>query len=171
MAFVRGLRLSARLVYALRDRLSATGVEVDWGHILDKQTGLCSPECDVIIHEPGYYARWNGTERPVMDFKFIEPQHAVAVISCKSLLRSVDRSYCERIRGYVGNVLLFAECCDPRKVSRLRRAAQVAGYKGLWYLYAWEAESSKYTHDETLWEDFLLQVEKLVRKNRADGQA
>jgi len=171
LGFIRGLRLSARLVYALRDHLSSTGVEVHWGHIVDVGTGLCSPECDVIIHKPGSRGRWNGTEEPVMDFRFIDSRLTVAVVSCKSLIHRVDRGYCHRMAHYVANVLLFAECCHPARVKGLRRAAQEAGYRGFWYLYAWEPESSKYPHDETVWEDFLSQVEKLVTKHLADGQA
>ena len=36
LPFVKGLRLSARLIYILRAHLSRTGLEVDWGHLLNE---------------------------------------------------------------------------------------------------------------------------------------
>lgn len=57
LGFVKGLRLSARVIYFLRERLSSTGLEVSWGHILDQKERSCSPECDVVIHRKGYVRR------------------------------------------------------------------------------------------------------------------
>src|SRR6266576_7224155 len=64
LGFVRGLRLSARLIYFLRERLSSTGLEVNWGHLLDQSEESCSPECDVIVHTPGHVREWNGGNAP-----------------------------------------------------------------------------------------------------------
>ena len=62
LGFVKGLRLSARLIYAIREHLSTFGLEVDWGHLLTEEGDSCSPECDIIIHLPGWERRWNGYE-------------------------------------------------------------------------------------------------------------
>ena len=164
LAFVRGLRLSARLIYAIRKQLSATDLKADWGHILDDDGGLkCSPECDVIIHHPGVMRQWNGSSEPVMDFKFVEQKHAVAVISCKSYITSIRqdfKNYCDKVRDYVKNVWLFAECCRPGAVDRLREKSQEAGYGKFWYLYAWDGKSSIQQNKQG-WFDFLESVKAL----------
>ena len=92
LAFIRGLHFSAQLIYAIRDLISETSLEVDWGHLLDKTENYCSRECDIIIHKRGFKGQWNGG---IMDFKFIKQENAVAVISCKSLIKTggVDKSY------------------------------------------------------------------------------
>ena len=59
LPFVRGLRLSAHLIYAIRDILSDSDLEANWGHLLDQKGIYCSPECDVIIHRKGYIRKWN----------------------------------------------------------------------------------------------------------------
>src|SRR5437773_11273992 len=61
LGFLKGLRLAARVVYFLRERLSGRGVQVNWGHLLDNKGQSCSPECDVIIHGPGHVREWNGS--------------------------------------------------------------------------------------------------------------
>ena len=158
LAFVKGLRLSAKLIYLLRTALSDTGLQVSWGHLLDRDENICSPECDVILHKPGWVERWDGSAEPVMDFRFVSCTAAVAVVSCKSLLDSVDdnlKAYCAQMQRYVKSVLLFAECCRPRKVRRLTGAAKRAGYAGLWYLYVLEEGSSEAEVDESVWRDFL----------------
>lgn len=169
LAFVRGLRLSAQLIYTLREFLSSTDYEVDWGHLLDEEGILCSPECDVIIHERGYVRQWNGTNNPVMDFKFINCQNAVAVLSCKSFAKSIDVEYCNKIRSYVDNILLFAECCNRSSVKRLKEQAVSAGYTGFWYLYTWDKKNSQYLKDEKQWEDFLLSLGRLLDSNPEQG--
>ena len=163
LGFVKGLRLSARLIYAIRDCLSTFDLEVDWGHLLTEEGNSCSPECDIVIHSRGYEDRWNGRKDSIMDFKFINCQNAIGVISCKSLIKSVDRRYCERIKPYVKNVLLFAECCEPNMVERLRKSAKSAGYKGFWYLYAYNQDTSVCTADEEVWIDFLETIRCLAR--------
>jgi hypothetical protein len=163
LGFVRGLRLSARLIYAIRHHLSSSNLEVDWGHLLTANGSSCSPECDIIIHLPGYEHIWNGHKDPIMDFKFINCEKAVAVISCKSFLRVVDRRYSERMRPYIGNILLFAECCEPNAVERLKRSAESAGYKGFWYLYACNQNTSECIVDEMQWINFIQTLKSLVR--------
>jgi hypothetical protein len=101
-----------------------------------------------------------------MDFKFIACQNAVAVISCKSFLKSVDREYCRKMNSYVDNVLLFAECCKPGSVNGLKRSALSAGYKGFWYLYKFDVETSECVHEESVWEDFLSFLENLSLNHR-----
>lgn len=161
LGFVRGLRLSARLIYAIRKAISHSDLEVDWGHLLTPEGNSCSPECDIIIHSRGCKQRWNGHSNSIMDFKFIACQNAVAVISCKSFLKSVDREYCRKMNSYVDNVLLFAECCKPKSVNGLKRSALSAGYKGFWYLYKFDVETSECIHEEVVWEDFLDFLENL----------
>jgi hypothetical protein len=163
LAFVRGLRLSARLIYATRDVLSRTDLEADWGHMVDDDGVKCSPECDVIIHHRGYRRRWNGTSEPVMDFKFVDCTDAVAVISCKSYLKSVGKDYedyARKVRKYVKGIWLFAECCPPNAVDRLRDKAREAGYGKFWYLYTWDGESPIVANRKA-WLDFLESVDAL----------
>ena len=74
---------------------------VSWGHLVDDNGESCSPECDIIIHRPGYYHRWNGDESPIINFKFIECSEALAVISCKSQTNSVDKGYCKAFAKYI----------------------------------------------------------------------
>jgi hypothetical protein len=162
LAFVRGLRLSAHLIYAIRDVLAGSGLKADWGHIVDDEGVKCSPECDVIIHRK-HRAQWNGTHQPVMDFKFVDRKEAVAVISCKSYLKSIDHGYedySRKIGGYVANVWLFAECCPPRSVKRLQEASRGAGYGKFWYIYTWDGKRSIEPSQE-MWFDFLESVESL----------
>jgi hypothetical protein len=53
LPFVRGLRLSALLIYAIREMLEGTGLTANWGHLIDDEGHYCSCECDVIIHQKG----------------------------------------------------------------------------------------------------------------------
>lgn len=168
LAFVRGLRLSARLIYALRKNLSGTGYDIDWGHLISPDGESCSPECDIIIYKNGYEDKWNGTDNPVMDFKFIKCDKAIAVVSCKSLINSVDKKYVQEIKDYVKNVLLFAECCEPKKIERIKKAAKKSGYKGFWYLYEYNKDTMECKLDDNVLMDFLTQTRKLAdSRNRA----
>ena len=132
LGFVKGLRLSAGLIYVLRKRLSGNQLEVHWGHLLDSYHDSCSPECDVIIHKKGFYEEWNGHDDRVMDFKFIECDNALAVISCKSYAKKVDADYPKKLSPYVTQVILFAECCPPEQYDKLCLQAKKAGYQGFW---------------------------------------
>jgi hypothetical protein len=174
--FVKGLRFSAGLIYYLRERLSGTQFEVDWGQVVEDNGGHFSPECDVIIHERGYCGRWNGGKTDqVMDFRFIKRARVIAVISCKSFLRSIvqeHRDYCGRMKPYVGKrrLWMFAECVPVGRESRLLEDAKQAGYEKCWYLYSWDRRNLRDRRDECLWEDFVRTIEGLgASRNRAAG--
>ena len=100
LGFVKGLRFSVRMIYFLREYLSETGLEVNWGHLLDENGERCSPECDVVVHSKGHVAKWNGNDPSIMDFRFIKAKSARAVISCKSSLKSIDKNYPKDLRKY-----------------------------------------------------------------------
>ena len=155
LGFVKGLRLSARVIYFLRERLSSTDLEVSWGHILDQEEKSCSPECDVVIHKRGCIRRWNGSSKPIMDFKFVEASSVLAVISCKSQLTEIDKSYPASLKRYgVKKVFLFAECCVESRLTSLQRKACKAGYKGLWFLYSVEESTGFVKTDEPALKSF-----------------
>jgi hypothetical protein len=167
LPFVKGLRLSARLVYILRVELSATNLRVDWGQILDNNDKWCSPECDIIVHK-GHTGVWNDTKEPVMDFKFVRQECAVAVISCKSYAKDVDKEYAHKLRKYVKHVFLFAECCAPSRVAALRKKARQAGYAAFGYLYAFDEKRNECIPDEREWHSFLDTIKsKITRAVRA----
>jgi hypothetical protein len=163
LAFVRGLRLSARLIYFLRKFLSSSDLKVSWGHLLDETGNGCSRECDVVIHEKGFIQRWNGNAEPIMDFHFIKAQNVRAVVSCKSKLTSIDSDYPKALRKYgVKNVFLFAESCDEAKYSRFRKLAKSVGYRGVWCLYFTQEHGSKVEMDENMLFAFGEAVRKAV---------
>jgi hypothetical protein len=164
LGFVKGLRLSARLIYAIRKNLSQSNLEVDWGHLLDVERDQLSPECDIIIHRKGYIQRWNGDRSDkIMDVSFVDSRLVIAVISCKSSIKAVDVEYCKRMRKYVPDILLFAECCTPGAVKKLKESAKSAGYKGFWYLYTC-TRSSEHSHDENQWEDFIEVINRITAR-------
>lgn len=170
LRFVQGLRFSARLTYIIRKRLSCYDLEVDWGHILKEDEQFCSPECDVIIHKPGYFERWDGDEKPVMDFKFIDAQNAVAVISCKSSvvtkIEKIDKEYRKRMGQYINNVYLFCECCPSKKVNSLKQFATSAGYKDFFYLYTQQEDTHFTEMNETVCHNFVQCLEQLGKNHR-----
>jgi len=163
LGFVRGLRLSAQLIYQIRDILSGSGLRADWGHLVDEDTSLCSPECDIIIYDGTYKRRWNNNDEPVMDFRFVEYSHAKAVISCKSYLTRIDTDYPRTLRRYVKQVWLFAECCPRGKENILRLKARKAGYKGFYYLYPWDGKGS-FEPNEDGWISFSQALQSLRPK-------
>lgn len=167
LPFVKGLRLSAKLVYVLRKDLSWSGLDVDWGHLLDDRGDSCSPECDIIIHRTGHVERWDGDTEPVMDFKFVERRLAVAVVSCKSHIDAIGREhrdYVRKLRPYVEHIFLFAESCSPRNVTALNRRAREAGYAGFGYLYTFDKTTSECVNDQREWLAFLDAVAARVRR-------
>lgn len=168
LGFVKGLRLSAQLVYILRSALSSSSLEVDWGHLIDDKEQSCSSECDIIIHRPGHFHKWNGHENPIMDFRFIKCSTAVAIISCKSFLKSVDRDYCRNLKKFkVRNTLLFAECCFASSVQTLANNARRAGYKAFCYIYTIDpSDTSIVSKDERVYLGFLKTVRDLVGTNK-----
>jgi len=165
LGFVRGLRLSAGVIYFLRERLSATNLEVAWGHLVDDARDSCSPECDVIVHKKGHVAKWNGTEDPVMVFKFVKASSARAIVSCKSKLTDIDKSYPKSLKKYgVADIFLFAECCQENDFPKLEKAAKKAGYRGLWCLYLTDKDSPSFRTDEKMLINFGDAVHKAVSR-------
>lgn len=164
LGFVKGLRFSAQLAYLVRDVLSEENVEVSWGHLIDESGDLCSPECDVIIHRPGFVQRWNGGSHPIMDFKFINCSQALAIISCKSFTNSIDKRYCPAFAKHgIQRVVLFAECCKLNRVRPLRAQALTAGYKGLFYLYTVPTKDDfTVTEDPEVYVQFIELIKELV---------
>lgn len=163
--FARGLRLSAQLIYLVRELLSGSGLTANWGHLLDRDLSYCSRECDIIIHKNGHFREWDGNHDPVMNFKFIRCENAVAVISCKSYLRTsdIDIEYCKSLKKFVSKVWLFAECCGPKSIKNIRKKARKYGYNKFWPLYTWAKETGPITYKEG-WIDFIHEVEKLKTK-------
>lgn len=162
LGFVRGLHFSAQLIYAIRGIISETDLKADWGHLLDKNNKYCSRECDIIIHK-GKRNQWNGHRNAVMDFKFVEQKNAVAVISCKSYLKSgnIDKDYVKYLKPIVGKVWLIAECCEPGHVKGIKRQAQDAGYENFWYMYRWSRKTGEQEGNEAGWMDFVKKLRKL----------
>ena len=166
LGFVKGLRFSSKLIYFLRERLSGTGLEVNWGHILSPEKHFFSPECDIIIHEAGVFSRWNGTQQPVMDFVFVLVEKVKAVISCKSFLRSIDKVYPQTLKKIrINKTYLFAECCNKKAYAGLLRKAKEAGYKGLWCLY-FVTKPGSFETDEGQYEDFMATISKEIPKKK-----
>lgn len=175
--FVKGLRLAARLIYILRERLAKHSLEANWGQVMDDNGVYLSPECDIIVHANGHLDRWNG-EGPseignIMDFRFIELKHVLAVISCKSYLSSVserDQKYCARLKPYLkGRKLwLFAECIPKGKEKEMRGKARKAGHDVLWYLYTWDDKNLLPEQDRPQWQEFLQAVDKLADGTRTN---
>lgn len=167
LGFVRGLRLSARVIYFLRERLSRTDLEVSWGHLLDTNEQSCSPECDVIIHTKGHVRKWNGNggDKPVMEFKFVDASSVRAVVSCKSLLSSIDEDYPAALKVFgVKSVFLFAECCRESRWVSLRKKAKKAGYRGASCLYFTEEDESLIKTDEPMYVSFGDSVAKAASR-------
>jgi hypothetical protein len=165
LGFIQGLRLSAELAYIIRKIVSPYPLHVSWGHLVDENGMSCSPECDIIIHKPGFIQEWNGSTKPIMNFKFIQCTSALAVISCKSFIHSVDKAYCQNFAKYnLKNMFLFAECCKPRAVARLKAQASAAGYKGFFYLYTFETKQSIINRDSQIYEQFIEGVIDAAKK-------
>jgi hypothetical protein len=167
LPFVRGLRLSAHLIYVIREILSGSRLTANWGHLLDPSGNFCSCECDVIIHREGHRGRWNGTQNPIMDFRFVEQERAIAVISVKSYLRSsdIDGKYCKLMKPFVRRIWLFAECCGPRSGNNIAKRAKKLGYSKFWHLYTW-TKQTRIECNKPGWNAFVREVEKLRRYAR-----
>ena len=162
LPFVRGLRFSALLIYTIRQFLNKD-LEASWGHLIDDE-GELSRECDIIIHNKGEYMRWNGDgDNHVMDFRFIEKENAIVVISCKSFLTpsSIEKDYCTDIDNFSKKVWLFAECCGPDSAERITTESIKHGYKNFWYLYTWNKASGDVKDALEVWDDFVKQVRSL----------
>lgn len=163
LGFVKGLRLSSQLAYIVRDIVSGDDAHVSWGHLVDSSGKLCSPECDIIIHRPGWIQRWNGGEHPIMDFRFVDCSKAIAVISCKSFAKAVDKEYYKQFAAYgLKHIVLFAECCFSDKVAALRKQAREAGYTGFYYLYTMDSDNFTERTDPAVYGEFIRAVKKVV---------
>lgn len=160
LGFVKGLRLSAKMAYFLGEKLSHLDYEISWGHLLDSNLASCSPECDIVIHSRGCHRQWNGgNDHPIMDFRFILAASAKVVISCKSVITSVDKTYPALLKKYgVKHVFLVAECCDAKKYESLSKSAKAAGYAGLLCLYFTMPKSAGFKCDETLYLRFVESI-------------
>ncbi len=166
LRFVRGLRLSARVIYILRGMLSGQNVEVSWGHLLNKDRATCSRECDIIIHEKGYVDKWNGEEHPVMDFRFIDAAKAHAIVSCKSILTAVDTDYPKEMKEFgVKNTFLFAECCTKDDFDELKKKSKKAGYAALGCLYFTSKKARGFSTDDSVHQHFADAVSKCVSRS------
>lgn len=163
--FARGLRFSALLIYTIRECLSGSGLEANWGQIIDEEGLACSGECDIIIYKQGHYKQWNGDggHNHIMDFRFIEKENAIAVISCKSYLTktTIEDAYCKSMLNYVKRVWLFAECCGPESVDLIRQASTEVGYEHFWYLYTWSRATDNIVDDVEGWLDFVKTIKEL----------
>lgn len=163
--FARGLRFSALLIYAIRESLSGSDLEVNWGQIIDEDGYACSGECDIIIHKKGYFKKWNGSDgvNHIMDFRFIEKQNAIAVISCKSYLTktSIEKLYCHNMLKFVKKVWLFSECCGPESVELIKEVSKNVGYENFWYLYTWSRSTDQFVDDVEGWYHFIDSVKAL----------
>lgn len=163
LGFVKGLRFSSRIAYLVRDIVSPTNLQVSWGHLVNDKGTSCSAECDIIIHKPGYLQKWNGGKEPIMDFKFIHCSKAIAVISCKSNTRAVDKDYCNALKPYnVKKVFLFSECCSPSSTKNLTKKAVEAGYSGFYYLYTMKKGGDTFAVNEEGILDFIDEIRSLL---------
>jgi hypothetical protein len=171
LPFVRGLRLSAHIIYAVREILEGSDLTANWGHLLDEKRTLCSCECDVIVHKNGHVEKWNGGEKPIMDFRFIDKKDAVLVISCKSLLKTdeIDREYSELMKPFVDKIWLFAECCGPKSLVNIKKAASDIGYEKFWALYTWSKKCDVVPNREQ-WNDFVKEIETLKTNHSSTKQ-
>ena len=165
LPFIRGLRFSALLIYEIRKALNGTELKVTWGHILDENGEYCSSECDIIIYKKGHHTRWNGSgdNESVMDFRFIEKENAVAVISCKSFIRTADIEvdYWTNMQKYVSKIWLFAECCGPKSGKSIEKAAKKIGYEHYWHLYTWNKKTDDIKDCLDEWVHFLETLKSL----------
>jgi len=162
LPFVRGLRFSALLIYEIRTILSSKNLSVNWGHILDEDGELLSNEADIIIHKHGFFKQWNGNDKPVMDFKFVEKENAVLVISCKSYLRTseIEVDYFNNMNNYVDKIWLFAEACGPESASNIEIEAKKIGYENFYHLYTWSPKSEIKNNTEG-WIKFIQDLKNL----------
>lgn len=158
LPFVRGLRLSARLIYVIRKHLEGSNLAADWGHLMSVGGEYLSPECDIIIYEKGgMLEEWNDkTKNAVMNFKFVKAINAKLVISCKSLLKTndIEEEYCAELRKHVDKVWLFAECCGHRSVEKIREKAEEFGYEMFFYIYTWSKKQGLNANEEG-WIEFI----------------
>jgi len=148
LPFVRGLHLSAQVIYIIRDIVRGRGLDVNWGHIIHDSQVYCSPECDIIIHRNGSVDRWNGD---VLDFHFIDLEKVVAVVSCKSCVTGIDGTYGADLKKF--------GVCSASNYLNLRTQAQAAQYCDFWCL-ATEVDGNP-NYDENVLLEFVRFLEGL----------
>jgi hypothetical protein len=82
------------------------------------------------------------------------------VISCKSLVRSIDDKYANQLHEFgIKSVGLIGEACTATNFENLRTKAKAAGYADFWCLAMEEGDLRRY--DERLLLDFIKFVEAL----------
>lgn len=163
LSFVKGLRLSSKVIYFLRKCLSNSDLQVNWGHIINDSGQSCSPECDIVIHKPGHIEEWNGGKDPVMNFKFIHAQSVVAVVSCKSFVASIESDYPAKLARYgVNKVYLFGEACSQTNYDNLKEKALAAGYSDFWVSYFPIDGAASYSEPEDQYFQFWSTVKLLT---------
>jgi predicted nucleic acid-binding Zn ribbon protein len=165
LPFVRGLRLSAQIIYAIREIISdKPHLDANWGHIVDKDENFCSRECDIIIHKKGQLRKWNGKGN-VMDFRFIKNEHALIVISCKSFVDSSviakEKTYCNEMKKYVKKIWLFGECCTPSSIDALTKKSKQIGFKNFWHSYTWNKKTDEVIPNYKGWNNFVKEIKKI----------
>ncbi len=166
LPFIWGLRFSALLIYRIRKVLRGSSLKASWGAILSDAGGICSPECDVIVHEGESAYVWNGDDAVddrVMDFHFVPRDQARLVISCKQRIRSVGakmRRDAFRLMEYVPRVWLFAVCCKEGRQEDLERQARKAGYERFWWLYSL-AKGGMERENEPGWAGFVEELRRI----------
>ena len=98
-----------------------------------------------------------------MNFKFIRARKAVAVISCKSTLKSIDTDHPKDLKKFgIKNVFLFAETCPKGSFARLSKSAKNAGYKGLWCLYFTDTDGSMVSIEDAMHMAFIDALKKAI---------
>jgi len=98
-----------------------------------------------------------------MDFKFVEPERVRAVVSCKSSLLGIDKTYPEKLKRHgVKHIFLFAECCRETQFEKLEKRAKNAGYLSLCCLYLIQKGPSPFKYDEVSYVDFGKAILKAV---------
>jgi hypothetical protein len=164
--FVRGLRLSAQLIYAIREELETDKLSANWGHILDDNDTFCSRECDIIIHKGKAKNVWNGNKKDsIMDFRFIPKDKVVAVISCKSFVdKSVvvgEKKYCTDMKKFAKKIWFFGECCEPHLLTNIKTASKTSGFDKCWLAYTWNKKTDDTVLNYKEWQNFISEIKKL----------
>ncbi len=101
-----------------------------------------------------------------MDFKFININTVVGVVSCKAHVSSIDqkhKDYISQMTSFTKNIWLFSEYCNFNTYNKLKTRAKGIGYKDFWCLYEWnEKEAPKVKID--VWEAFDKKIIALAKK-------
>jgi len=98
-----------------------------------------------------------------MTFKFIEARKAIAVISCKSTLTSIDKDYPKSLKKFgIKNIFLFAETCKKGSFATLSKAAKKAGYRGLWCLYFTDEDGAMVSIEDKVHMAFIESIKKTI---------